>query len=135
VILFAAQKHYGQRDKSGVPYILHPIEVMCSVKTIEEKIVAICHDLIEDTDATLDDLRLLNVPEKLIEAIDHISKREDEKYSEFIERVSENDISIKVKVADIENNTRHDRIEKLDVVVVNRMMRKYERALDVLSDF
>jgi hypothetical protein len=70
-----------------------------------------------------------------IEAIDHISKREDEKYSEFIERVSENDISIKVKVADIENNTRHDRIEKLDVVVVNRMMRKYERALDVLSDF
>ena len=133
VILLTVQRHHGQRDKSGVPYILHPIEVMCSVETIEEKIVAICHDLIEDTNTTLDELRMLKVPEELIESIDHISKRKSEKYSEFIKRVSENEVGVKVKIADIEHNTRQDRVEKLDIIIVQRMMTKYEKALNFLK--
>ena len=133
VILLAAKKHYGQKDKSGKPYILHPIEVMCSVPTVEEKIVAIAHDLIEDTDTTLDDLRNLNIPEELVEAIYSVTKRKNEKYSDFIKRASENEVGIKVKIADIEHNTRQDRVEKLDIIIVQRMMTKYEKALNFLK--
>ena len=134
VILFSAAKHQGQRDKAGFPYILHPIEVMCSVETIEEKIVAITHDLIEDTDTTLEDLRVIGVPDYLLKSIDSVTKRYNESYNNFIKRASEDIIGIKVKLADIKHNTRKDRIEKLDIIVVRNLMNKYYSALDFLEE-
>lgn len=133
VILFSAAKHQGQKDKSGKPYILHPIEVMCSVKTTEEKIVAITHDLIEDTDTTLEDLKKLGVPDRLLKSIDSVTRRKSEDYLDFIKRVSKDKIGIKVKIADIKHNTREDRVENLDIFVVRKLMNKYYNALDLLG--
>lgn len=56
-ILIATKAHEGQKDKAGKPYILHPLRVMLRMKTTKDMMAAILHDVVEDTDVTLDDLR------------------------------------------------------------------------------
>lgn len=133
MILIATSKHYGQRDKSGQPYILHPISVMESVSTTEEKIVAIGHDLIEDTNITLEDLRKIGFSESIIEALDSVTHRKNERYVDYIKRTLKNTIGIVVKKADINHNLRHDRIVGLHQKVVDRLFKKYEQALKMLD--
>lgn len=134
MILLATIKHFGQIDKSGLPYILHPLAVMNSVNTIEEKIVAVGHDLVEDTNVTLNFLRVHGFSEEIVDGIDSITHRKDEAYVDYINRVKRNSISKVVKRSDIANNLREDRLEKLSKVTVNRLRKKYSEALSFLWD-
>jgi len=103
-ILWATEVHRGQVDKSGNPYILHPIRVMMRMTSPEARIVAILHDTIEDSDHTLDDLRELGYDEPIIAAVDAISRREDESYEEFIQRLKPNPLARRVKLGDLLDN-------------------------------
>ncbi len=100
----AAQAHFGQQDRYGAPYILHPLRVLNRVSTIEEKTVAALHDIIEDTDYTAEDLRREGFPEGIIAAVLAISKNPGEAYNDYIERLSYNPLAIRVKLADLEDN-------------------------------
>ncbi|GAB6499106.1 GTP pyrophosphokinase [Bacillus cereus] len=109
-IQLAVFHHKGQVDKGGNPYILHPLAVMMKVHKLEEKIVAVLHDIIEDTPLTLDDLRNEGFPEFIVEAVDSITKRKKESYDSYIYRVKLNPISRVVKLADISENLDLSRI-------------------------
>ncbi len=103
-IALAVEAHRGGKDRSGQPYILHPLRVMFRCESDIERIVAILHDVVEDTGRTFDDLRTLGYSEEVIDALDCVTKREGESYEQFVERAAVNPVARKVKIADIEDN-------------------------------
>ncbi|MGA2229969.1 MAG: HD domain-containing protein [Tepidisphaeraceae bacterium] len=103
-IALAVEAHRGQRDKNGQPYILHPLRVMFFCETVNERIVAVLHDVVEDTGRTFDDLRKLGFSEEIIAALDCVTKREGENYEQFVERAAGNPIAKQVKLADLRDN-------------------------------
>jgi (p)ppGpp synthase/HD superfamily hydrolase len=109
-IVIAEKMHHGQVDKAGAPYISHPLSVMNQVQTLEEKIVAVLHDAIEDTPLTLADLEREGFPAHILQAIDAISKRKGESEESYLERVMSNRLALRVKIADITDNMRLERI-------------------------
>ncbi len=109
-IRIAAQAHQGQRDKGGELYILHPLRVMLQMALEEERIAAVLHDIIEDTDWTEDGLRKEGFSEEVLEVVDCLTRKENESYDEFIERVRLNSIATRIKLADLEDNMDLKRI-------------------------
>ena len=132
-IQIAVEAHAGTKDKGGKAYILHPISVMMRVETEEEKIVAILHDVVEDTDWTFDALRKEGFSERVIEALETVTKySEEEDYDDFIQRSLKNDIGRKVKIADLRENLDVTRIGELYPKDIERI-NKYKRALQTLK--
>ena len=132
-IQIAVTAHAGIKDKGGKPYILHPIKVMMRVETEEEQIVAILHDVVEDTDWTFDALRNEGFSETVIEALETVTKQsEDEDYEDFIKRSLQNDIGRKVKIADLRENLDVTRIGELSEKDIKRI-NKYKKALQTLK--
>lgn len=103
-ISIAVEAHRGQQDKSGAPYILHPLSVMGRVSGETEKIVAVLHDVAEDTPWTLEDLSREGFPDEVLTALDCVTKREGESYDDFVKRSASNPVARRVKLADLEEN-------------------------------
>lgn len=139
VIMFAVQHHTGQMDKIGEPYILHPLRVMMDCNTMIEKIVAILHDTVEDTDATLNDIRALVVggnetmADTIADAVDALTKREGESYEDYLARVKANPIALSVKLADIRDNMSPVRQYRLPHDKQVKLKAKYLKALGILQ--
>lgn len=131
-IALAALAHKGQQDKADAPYILHPIRVMLRVSSDEERMAAILHDVVEDSDHTLESLRAMGYPEVVLEAVECVSRRESETYDEFIERAASNPIARRVKIADLEDNLDLSRIKDPQARDHERMER-YRKALARLT--
>ena len=130
-ILLAVKAHRGRKDKARAAYILHPLRVMLRMKTREERIVAVLHDVIEDTNWTLEDLRKAGYSQKSIRSLDSLTRRDGEEYEEFIKRVKRNPLARKVKVSDLKDNLDLARIKKPRKSDFMRM-EKYRRALSEL---
>ena len=130
----ALKAHRNQKDKGGTPYILHPLAVMNRVETINEKIVAVLHDVVEDTEILLEDLRSYGFQEEIINAVDGLTRRVDEPYDEFIDRVKNNSISRIVKLADIQENMDLSRLRDITDEDYKRN-EKYQIALEKLNNF
>jgi (p)ppGpp synthase/HD superfamily hydrolase len=126
-IALAVQAHRGQLSKDGEPYVLHPIRVMLACNSEEERIAAVLHDAVEDTDATLDDLRRAGFSGRVIDAVDSVTLREGEDYDAFIERCASNPIGRVVKLADIADNMNLERIPALTARDFERYQ-KYRRS-------
>ena len=122
-ILIAAQAHQDQKDRYDKPYILHPLRLMMNVDSETEKIVAILHDVVEDSEWTLDDLKNEGFSDTVIAAVDCLTKRENEKYFDYIERTKANPIAQKVKLADLEDNMDLKRIDNLSDKDLKRLER------------
>jgi (p)ppGpp synthase/HD superfamily hydrolase len=125
-IEIAARAHTGQLDKAGEHYILHPLRVMLACKTELEMICAVLHDLIEDTDITLDDLRKEGFNEETVEIVDTLSRRDGEKYTDFIGRILENETACRIKLADLADNMNMARLPKPGEK--DKRMEKYKKA-------
>lgn len=106
----AETAHAGQVDKGGQPYILHPLWVAERCETAEEKIVALLHDVIEDTDRTVEDLRQEGFSETVLQAVACLTHREGESYMDYVERVCRNPLAARVKLADLSDNMDLSRI-------------------------
>jgi (p)ppGpp synthase/HD superfamily hydrolase len=130
-ISIAAQAHEGQSDKAGAPYILHPLRVMMKMTTEAERIAAVLHDVIEDTDWTIERLRLEGFHKEILDALDCLTKEDGEEYGEFIERVNPNPLAVKVKMADLEDNLDATRLKTLTEADTKRL-EKYKQALLIL---
>ncbi len=130
-ILLATKAHRGCKDKAGATYILHPLRVMLRMKTNDERIVAVLHDVVEDTEHTLQDLRKAGYSEKMLRSLDHLTKREDEEYDQFIKRVKRNPLARRVKIADLKDNMDIRRIKNPKQHDFKRI-EKYRRALKEL---
>ncbi|HEY6882340.1 MAG TPA: HD domain-containing protein [Polyangiales bacterium] len=131
-ICIAADAHAGQADKAGAPYILHVLRVMMKMSTAEERIVAMLHDVVEDTSWTLDRLAEEGFSKSVTEAIDGVTRRADEAYDAFIERAAQNPLSRRVKIADLEDNADLSRLAQPSQRDVERA-EKYQRALERLK--
>lgn len=136
-ILIATKSHQGQIDKAGQPYILHPLRVMFSRKNETERICAVLHDVIEDTDITLDYLRREGVSEEILIALDALTRRDSETYDEFIDRIINNNIASHVKLADLCDNMDILRIKnptKKDYERIEKYSKAAERILFALEE-
>ena len=127
-IAIAATAHAGQVDKGGAPYILHPLKVMLRMTTLEERIVAVLHDVVEDCEISLDDLRKEGFSEVVLSAIESVTKVPGESYEDFVERAAQNPIGRVVKLADLEENSDLSRIASPSWDDLERV-EKYRRAI------
>lgn len=100
----AYEAHCGQTDKAGAPYILHPVRVSLHCQTEEEKIVALLHDVVEDTPITLEELKAQGFSDNVLVALKCLTKIKGEEYQAFIRRVATNPLAIKVKIQDLKDN-------------------------------
>lgn len=129
-MIIAYNAHKNQVDKSGVPYIYHPIHVAEQMDTEVECIVALLHDVVEDTDVTFEQLKS-EFPSEIIDILKLLTKTKDIDYCEYINKVKENTVARKVKIADIEHNLDRSR---LDIITDKDIKReeKYKNALSIL---
>lgn len=109
-IQIAVNAHFGQIDKAGKPYILHPMRVMLSGTTQEEMICGILHDVVEDTPITLEDLQKEGFSPDILQALKLLTRLEHTPYMEYIESISHNPLAIRVKLNDLKDNLNRDRI-------------------------
>lgn len=126
-LVIAAQAHQGALDKGGAPYILHPLRLMHQMTTTNERIVAILHDVVEDSPWSLDALRAEGFSEDVVSAVDGLTRREGETYDDFITRGSANPLARRVKLADIEDNMDLRRLREIGEKDLERLQR-YQRA-------
>ena len=132
-IEIAVTAHKGQIDKAGSPYILHPLRVMLSLSTEDERIVGVLHDVVEDTYWTFDALKSEGLRQALIEALASVTVNNGEDYSSFIARAALNPIGRRVKIADLTDNMDLSRIANPSERDFERI-EKYKRALATLTD-
>ncbi len=126
----AVEAHAGQTERNGQPYIGHPRRVMARVETEDEKIVAILHDVVEDTSWTFAQLAEAGFPPHIIAALDCVTKRDGEDYSAFVERSASNPIALRVKLADLEDNMdvrRLTEVTEKDRQRLNKYLAAYRR--------
>lgn len=128
---FVEELHHGQYDKIGAPYILHPIFVADQMDTEDETIVALLHDVLEDTPITLNDLRNRGYLDEIVAAIDALTRRTGETYSAYIERLSNNKLARRVKIADLQHNLDPERTKMLDNA---SLQNRYRNALQKLTN-
>lgn len=109
-VMLAAQAHAGQVDKGGAPYLLHPLRLMLAQHGDEARIAAVLHDVVEDSDLCLDDLRREGFSEAVLDAVEALTRRPGESYPEFIARAARDPIARAVKRADLVDNLDLSRI-------------------------
>ena len=148
-IRLATKLHEGQKDRCGEPYIEHPMAVLNMVlpqliasnldlgivpSNVDEQIVAVLHDVIEDTPMTLEALKELGYSDAVVEAIDAISKRRTETYWEYIDRVKVNPVARKVKLADLKHNSDLDRLYRTGDKEFVSIAGRYAKAYFILRE-
>ncbi len=126
-IAIAVQAHAGQTDKAGMPYILHPLRVMMKMTSVTEMIVAVLHDVVEDSEWTIEQLRAEGFAEDVLAALDLLTKRTGEVYEAFIQRAKAHPLSCAVKLADLEDNMNAKRLRNVTEEDRERL-EKYRRA-------
>jgi (p)ppGpp synthase/HD superfamily hydrolase len=126
-IIFITEAHRGQIDRGGQPYVLHPLRMMSQFDDEASRTVALLHDVIEDTAYTLDDLRTRGYNEAIIEAVDALTRREDETYEQFILRIKPIPLARRVKLADLRDNMDIRRVKTISAKDAERFER-YRRA-------
>lgn len=132
-IAFALDVHQGQLDRAGQPYILHPLHLMCQMDTEDERLVALLHDTIEDSDRTLAELQALGLPAHVLEAIDLLTHdKQAMSYEAYVARLQPNPLARKVKLADLRHNMD---LRRLPQITANDAARldKYRQAWEQLT--
>lgn len=107
----AARAHAGAVDRQGQPYILHAVRVMLGVEDPTARIVGILHDVIEDSDITLDELRREGFSKEVLTALDLVTRREGEPFSEYVIRCRSNPLATRVKLSDLRDNSALHRLQ------------------------
>ncbi|MDH0646094.1 GTP pyrophosphokinase [Pseudomonas sp. GD03858] len=126
-IAVATRAHDGQFDKGGAAYILHPLRVMARMVTPEQRIVAVLHDVLEDTPLTLSDLAREGFPLKILAALLALSRRDGESYETFVVRLGVDPLARQVKLADLADNSDLSRIPSPGPADLARLSR-YQQA-------
>jgi (p)ppGpp synthase/HD superfamily hydrolase len=134
-VALATSAHDGQVDKSGRPYIGHPLRVMASVEGEHAQMAAVLHDVIEDTTVTAEDLTARGCPSDVVDAVVALSHLPGEPQEDYLRRVAANPLALLVKRADIADNLSPARMARLDEATRARLEIKYATALRLLDQF
>ena len=131
-LALASTAHLRQEDKAGLPYMLHVMDVVARVDTLEEKVVALLHDVVEDTPMRLESLEG-RFPRTVIDAVATLTRGPNEGYMDYIYRVANNPLATRVKIADLESNTQFKRWSQAEGDV-SGLLKRYARAYNYLTD-
>jgi (p)ppGpp synthase/HD superfamily hydrolase len=132
-IAIAATAHQSQVDKAKAPYILHPLRLMMRAQTLEAQMVAVLHDVVEDSDWTLDQLTAAGFPAVVVVALDCLTRQGAESYGQFIDRVVQNPLAAQVKLYDLEDNMALTRLQQLTAKDWERLQRYHQARQRVLA--
>ena len=127
------QAHKDQMDKSGVPYVFHPIHLAEQMTDETSTIVALLHDVVEDTDYTLDDLKKMGFGEEAIAALKLLTHDDGVPYMEYVANIKQNPVARAVKMADLKHNSDVSRVEFVDEKMQKRY-EKYKAAMELLKN-
>jgi (p)ppGpp synthase/HD superfamily hydrolase len=135
-IALATEAHEGQRDRTGKPFIGHPLRVMGRMSGELERMVAALHDVIEDTSLTAQDLAAAGVPARVVDAVLILTKADDEPYERYLHRIvdSGDPVAIAVKHADIADNSDPERLRGLSEEDRTRLSAKYATGRRILEE-
>lgn len=125
--------HKDQVDKAGMPYVFHPFHVAEQMETEDEVCVALLHDVVEDTAATLDDLRVAGMGEEVVGAVAAMTHDPSVSYADYIAAIAQNPLARKVKVADLRHNSDESRLDEPTGRDLARLA-KYAEALRMLGE-
>jgi (p)ppGpp synthase/HD superfamily hydrolase len=136
-VITAAAAHAGQTDKAGLPYILHPLRMVLracdGVKHPDVAVVAALHDVVEDTSYSLETLRRFGFSDRVVSAVEALTRRKGESYEAYLTRVDQDGLTRIVKRLDIDDNLEPARLERLDPETARRLRAKYEHARSILG--
>ena len=130
----AREAHAGQTDKSGRPYIEHPVHVAGAVAAhgSQAQCVAWLHDVIEDARVTPADLLAAGLPQEVVDAVLAMTHREGEAYLDYVLRAKQNPLARAVKLADLAHNMDLSRLAEVRPRDLERQA-KYQRAVELLQ--
>lgn len=133
----AYEAHKDQVDKGGVPYVFHPFHLAEQMKTENTVCVALLHDVVEDTDVTLDDLKAQGFPDEVINALSLLIHKKNIPYMDYIKAIKENPIATEVKLADLAHNSDYTRIGKFESLIEadKKRLDKYDKAIRLLTTY
>ena len=131
-IAYAANQ--GQKDKTGLPYIYHPIHLAEQMEDETSCCVALLHDTVEDTDVTLEYLEREGFPPEVLEAIALMTHGDGVPYMEYVAALASNPTARRVKLADLRHNSDISRLDRADEWAVKRL-EKYAAAIEMLEKY
>ena len=123
--------HKDQQDKSGIPYVFHPIHLAEQMDDEYSTVVALLHDVAEDSHYTLEDLAVMGYPAEILEALKLMTHDEDIPYMDYVRAIKENSIARKVKLADLAHNSDVTRLDEINEKALARV-EKYRQATAIL---
>ena len=129
---FCFKAHKDQVDKSGMPYVFHPFHVAEQMTDEATTIVALLHDVVGDTDYTLEDIAAEGFGKEILEAVALMTHEDGVPYLDYVAKLKENPIARAVKLADLAHNSDLSRIGEIDEETKQRL-EKYKKARAILE--
>ena len=127
------EAHKDQTDKAGLPYVFHPFHLAEQMPDEDCTVVALLHDVVEDTPYTLDDLRAMGFHDTVLSALALMTRDEDVPYLDYVARLKDNPVARTVKLADLRHNSDLTRLDKVDEKALRRI-EKYQQAIRLLTE-
>ena len=127
------EAHKEQKDKSGMPYVFHPFHLAEQMTDEATTVVALLHDVVEDTNTTFEDLEKQGFDEEIISALRLLTHNDDTPYMDYVAEIKSNKIAIAVKLADLRHNSDLTRLDVVDEKALKRK-EKYEKAIKFLEE-
>jgi len=131
-IWIALHAHEGKLDKAGNPYIMHPLRVAIKLQAEDEIIAAFLHDVVEDSEITIDDLKKAGFNDNILRIVLLLTKKNDDNYYDYINRIKSYPPAVRVKLADLEDNMNLMRIKNPEPNDYERI-EKYNKAYEYLK--
>lgn len=125
------EAHKDQLDKSGLPYVFHPFHLAEQMDTEETVCVALLHDVVEDTDYTIEDLIAMGFPKPVTDALALMTHDENVPYLDYVAKLKDNPVARQVKLADLKHNSDLTRLDRIDEKALERV-EKYRKAMELL---
>ncbi len=126
------EAHKNQVDKSGLPYVFHPFHLAEQMKTEQTTVVALLHDVIEDTDYTADYLAKQGFDKEILDALLLLTHEDKVDYMDYVAKIKQNPIAKAVKLADLNHNSDLTRLDTVDPKALERK-EKYQKAIELLN--
>ena len=127
------EAHKEQTDKSGMPYVFHPFHLAEQMADEATTVVALLHDVVEDTELTFEDLEKQGFNDEIIKALMLLTHEKSVPYMEYVREIKKNKIATKVKLADLKHNSDLSRLSVIDEKALERKA-KYEKAIKFLEE-
>lgn len=125
--------HKDQVDKSGMPYVFHPIHLAEQMTDEDTTVAALLHDVVEDTEYTIEDLAAMGFNDRIIAAINLMTHTDGVPYMDYVAKIKDNPIAKAVKLADLAHNSDITRLDVIDDKALERV-EKYREAIRLLND-